>query len=92
MDEVNRMKINDTQRAHSVNVYRRAQGTVASGGTGSKGKIDEVQISSEAKRLLGAQNSEEHLKRIEDLKQSVSTGTYHVDAGKIADKLLPYLK
>ena len=34
----------------------------------------------------------ERAQRIGELKQSVSTGTYHVDAGKIAEKLWPYLK
>jgi negative regulator of flagellin synthesis FlgM len=86
------MKINDTQRVGALNPYQRAQGTKAAGGAGSKGKVDEVQISPAAKELLGAQNSEEYRKRIEDLKRQVSTGTYHVEAGKIADKLLPYLK
>jgi negative regulator of flagellin synthesis FlgM len=86
------MKINDTQRVGALNPYKSAQGTKSVGGTGRKGKVDEVRISPEAKELLGAQNSEEHRKRIEDLKQSVSTGTYRVEAGKIAEKLLPYLK
>jgi negative regulator of flagellin synthesis FlgM len=86
------MKINDTQRVGSVNPYKRAAGTSPIGGSGKTGKKDEVQISSEAMELLGTGQTEEQQKRIEDLKNSVSTGTYHVDAKKIAEKLLPYLK
>ena len=86
------MKINDTQRIGAVNPYTRAQGTKSGAGVSGKGKVDEVQISSAAKELLGAQNSEERRKRVEDLKQQVSAGTYHVEAGKIADRLLPYFK
>jgi negative regulator of flagellin synthesis FlgM len=86
------MKINDTQRVGALNPYNRVPGAKSVSGASHKGKVDEVRISPEAKELLGAQNSEEHRKRIEDLKQSVSTGTYRVEAGKIAEKLLPYLK
>ncbi|MFC0212911.1 flagellar biosynthesis anti-sigma factor FlgM [Paenibacillus chartarius] len=86
------MKINESQRVGGVNPYTRAQGAKPGAGAGGKGKVDEVQISSAAKELLGAKNSEEYRKRIEELKQQVSAGTYHVEAGKIADKLLPYFK
>jgi negative regulator of flagellin synthesis FlgM len=86
------MKINDTQRVGQLNPYKRTQGVQSSGSSNFKGKLDEVQISSEAKELLGARNSEEHRQRIEGLKQSVSAGTYRVDTDKLADKLLPYLK
>jgi len=42
---------------------------------------------------LGAQRSEEpnRAQRIEDLKHEVRTGTYSVDANKLAEKLLPFL-
>jgi negative regulator of flagellin synthesis FlgM len=36
--------------------------------------------------------NEAHRQRIDELKDAVSTGTYHVDARKIAEKLWPFLK
>jgi negative regulator of flagellin synthesis FlgM len=86
------MKINDTQRIGSINPYKRSNDHKAVGGSDKKGKKDEVQISQEAKELLGAQGTEEQRKRIEELKRSVAAGTYHVDARKIAEKLYPYIK
>ncbi|KIL40687.1 hypothetical protein SD70_12070 [Gordoniibacillus kamchatkensis] len=86
------MKINESQRVGSLGMYKRSADAKSVAGAGKKGKKDEVQISPEAMELLGAQGTEEHRKRIEDLKNSVSAGTYHVEAKKIADKLLPYLK
>ncbi|MDT2192569.1 flagellar biosynthesis anti-sigma factor FlgM [Paenibacillus larvae] len=56
----------------------------------SMGK-DEVQILAEAKELLDAREPERQ-KRIEELKQAVSAGTYQVDARKLAEKLLPFIK
>jgi len=56
---------------------------------------DQVSISNEAQEMLEAKmrsGTPERAQKIEDLKQQVSTGTYHVDAGKIAEKLLPYFK
>ncbi|MBN2980637.1 flagellar biosynthesis anti-sigma factor FlgM [Cohnella algarum] len=56
---------------------------------------DEVQISEEAKELLGAQRSggdADRAKKIEALKNEVSSGTYFLEAGKIAEKMLPFFK
>jgi negative regulator of flagellin synthesis FlgM len=90
------MKINDSQRIGSVNPYKKAGDSHATSAAGKKNKPkDQVEISSEAKELLGAQatnRTDEQIKRLEELRDSVSTGTYHVDAKKIAEKLLPYIK
>ncbi|MOA57141.1 Anti-sigma-28 factor, FlgM [compost metagenome] len=53
-----------------------------------------MQISAAAKEMLNTSqmNDAERNKHLEKLKQSVASGTYHVEAGKIAEKLLPYLK
>lgn len=84
------MKINDLHRIGAVQQYRRqAETHPAQVGNKQKSK-DEVQISAEAKELLGA--GQQNTERIEQLKQSVQEGTYHVDARKIAEKLLPYLR
>ncbi|RAV03110.1 flagellar biosynthesis anti-sigma factor FlgM [Paenibacillus sp. YN15] len=81
------MKINEPSRIGNVNPYRKNM-SVAPTSSDVKKRTDEVQISSEAKELLNVQNS----KKLEELKQAVSTGTYHVEAGKIAEKLWPFLK
>jgi negative regulator of flagellin synthesis FlgM len=83
------MKINDTQRIAAMNTYRKSNDEKMAQAEGKKlKKKDEVNISPEAKELLGASASKHH---IEELKQSYLTGTYHVEANKIAEKLLPYI-
>jgi negative regulator of flagellin synthesis FlgM len=90
------MKINDSGRIGSVNPYKRSVEALHAGQVSKKDKAkDEVKISAEAKELLGTQSparSEEKTLHLEELKRSVASGTYHVDAGKVAEKLLPYLK
>ncbi len=86
------MKINDINRAGSIQSYRNQ-----SLGNGiaphNKGKArDEVHISAEAKQLLGSQEVDPiRAGKVAKLKQAVSTGTYHIEANKVAEKLLPYL-
>ncbi|WP_238357706.1 flagellar biosynthesis anti-sigma factor FlgM [Cohnella zeiphila] len=87
------MKINDTQRIGMYKSYSPTTDTrVRTGSSGSR--RDQLQISEEAKELLGAQGKSdaERADKIESLKSQVKSGTYFVDAGKIAEKLLPYLK
>lgn len=87
------MKINETQRISAFNQYQKHNETRTPEGARKK-QTDKVQISSEAKELLmtSQSNKAERAERIAELKKEVSTGTYHVDAGAIAEKLLPYLK
>ncbi|MWC30922.1 flagellar biosynthesis anti-sigma factor FlgM [Paenibacillus sp. MMS18-CY102] len=87
------MKINEPQRLGAVNPYAKHNEQRAAEASRKK-KTDNVQISSEAMEMLQSQNvtSPERQKQIEALKEQVSTGTYHVESGKIAEKLLPYLK
>jgi negative regulator of flagellin synthesis FlgM len=95
MNEVIAVKINNIQRTNSINPYRNNQDTKPDV-KGSKGKQkDEVQISSEAKELLGAQNKANagtSVEKVQELKSLVSSGNYHVESGKIAEKLMPYFK
>lgn len=90
------MKINDNQRIGAINPYKKTGDATFAHATGKKGKPkDQVEISAEAKELLGASGSartEEQSLRIEELKSSVAAGTYRVDAAKLAEKILPYLK
>jgi negative regulator of flagellin synthesis FlgM len=83
------MKINDTQRIAAANTYRKSNEDRIIQTEGKKHKKkDEVNISPEAKQLLGASGTKQ---QVDDLKQSYLTGTYHVEASKIAEKLLPYI-
>lgn len=90
------MKINENQRISAVNPYKKTGDTNLAQAAGKKNKPkDQVEISAEAKELLDAQGNartEELTRRIEELKSSVASGTYHVDSQKIAEKLLPYFK
>lgn len=87
------VKINDTGRIGAYRTYQQHIETRANQTAGKKRK-DEVQFSAQAMELLGAQRSEEpnRAQRIEALKNEVSSGTYHVDARELADKLLPFLR
>ncbi|ACT04372.1 flagellar biosynthesis anti-sigma factor FlgM [Paenibacillus sp. JDR-2] len=87
------MKINETNRIGAYNPYQKQMEQRIDGANKKKQK-DIVEISAEAKEMLSTSqtNSPERQQRLEELKQSISAGTYKVDAGKIADKLLPYLK
>jgi len=87
------MKINEVGRLSAVRTYQ-AQQEARAGGKGAVKRRDEVRISAEAQQLLSDSRlfGAERAEKIGRLKQSVSTGTYYVDAGKIADKLWPYLQ
>lgn len=83
------LKINELNRMGAVQQYRKQSAAVPSGPAG-KGKKDELHISTAAKELLTG--DPQAVNRIEELKQSVQNGTYHVDAYQLAEKLLPYLR
>ena len=88
------MKINEVNRINGVaNAYQKQSDLHANRSAKAKRK-DEVQISEMAKEMLTTSKMNEagRSQRIDQLKQSVATGTYHVEAGKIAEKLLPFLK
>jgi negative regulator of flagellin synthesis FlgM len=83
------MKINEVQRVNALNPYKVTNDAKLSQSDGKKQKKnDEVNISSEAKELQSSIGSN---KQIEELKQSYTSGSYHVDASKIADKIFPYI-
>jgi len=86
------MKIDETR---SIGM-RQTYGSVTSRrieGIPDRKRVDEVHISEEAKRLLDAREAQqtERIRKIEALRQEVASGTYYVEAGKIAEKLLPFL-
>lgn len=54
-------------------------------------KSDKVEISSEAKRMQGAQKLEEaRSEKVQQLKNQVDAGTYHVASQDIAKKMYAY--
>ncbi|MFC5401755.1 flagellar biosynthesis anti-sigma factor FlgM [Cohnella soli] len=87
------MKINDTQRIGAYRNYMQ-QTEARSNQAAGKRRKDEVQFSAEAMELLGANRAEEpdRSQRIEKLKHEVRTGTYEVESGKLAEKLLPFVR
>lgn len=87
------MKINETGRINPIHTYQK-QGEGRISESARTRKTDQVQISEEAKAMLASRQPEsaERKQRIQELKNEVASGTYHVDAGKIADKLWDFLK
>lgn len=89
------MKINETGRVGAINNYQRQVESQRKDSDLKARRKDEVSISTEAKELLKAQEIAQdpaRAERIEDLKSQVSSGTYNIDAGALADKLAPYFK
>lgn len=88
------MKINETNRVAALNPYQRTSENQRTEETKKSARKDEVTISPEAMEMLQAAKKpaeSERAARIQELKQQVSTGTYSVDANKIAERLLPFL-
>lgn len=89
------MKINETGRLNGVNSYQRNLDLSRQEESRKSKRKDEVTISAEAMEMLHAKEQTtdaERARRIEELKSRVEAGTYHVDAEKLVDKLLPYFK
>ncbi len=79
---------------NSTNPYSKNQhkGNIAN----EKSKVkDQLSISAEAMSMLDQLSGSEQVDRkgkVAELKQQVATGTYQVEAGKVADKLLEWWK
>lgn len=88
------MKINGTNQINTVNQYKKNQEYIQAAASAKKNKSkDHVEISSEAKELLGSSGvAPADRERIDELKKSVKEGTYHVDARTLAEKIFPFLK
>ncbi|WP_239615864.1 flagellar biosynthesis anti-sigma factor FlgM [Cohnella mopanensis] len=87
------MKINETQRIGAINSYQ-AKSEQRTEANGRKRQSDQVHISAEALEMLSHNRADqaERAKKIDGLKQQVATGSYFVDNGKLAEKLLPFFK
>ncbi len=88
------MKINESNRINAVSNQYKLQQEIRTEQAKGKRRKDEVQISKTAMEMhtTSQTTSPERAKRVEELKQAVASGTYHVEAGKLAEKMLPYLK
>lgn len=84
------MKIHESQRIGGMNAYQKQHDKQPDEATHKRHK-DELNISAEALEMLASSNSE-YSKRVQELKEYVSTGSYYVEAGKVAEKLLPYMR
>lgn len=93
------MKINETPRVGALHSYHKQRDHMIEHGNKGKAKMkDAVEISQEAKELLENQkiatsgsNDPQRTQRLEQLKHAIQSGTYEVDAHKVAEKLLPYI-
>lgn len=91
------MKINDINRMSGVNPYRKQLTPSQAGQTGRKDKPkDGVEFSEEAMKLLESQGTTAadpaRTAKLNELKEAVSSGTYKIDAGLVAEKLLSYFR
>ncbi|TYP75720.1 flagellar biosynthesis anti-sigma factor FlgM [Paenibacillus methanolicus] len=88
------MKINDMRRISGVNPYQKQNEVRATANADRKQQKDEVKFSAEAMEMLSTSrsNDAERTQRIQELKAQVASGTYNVDAGKLADKVLPFIR
>lgn len=87
------MKINGPGKIPGTNPYQQTA-KIKNKGTVSRTGKDEVQISSEAQSLLKMSEAEstQHKQRLQELKEQVHSGSYHVDSEVLAQKLLQYWK
>jgi negative regulator of flagellin synthesis FlgM len=88
------MKINETQRIGAINQYRSNNEQRSDTAAKKVKKMDNVEISPEAKELLTSQAAEDSARteKIKDLKHAVATGTYQVDVRQLAEKIFPFIK
>ncbi|GGA43719.1 flagellar biosynthesis anti-sigma factor FlgM [Paenibacillus physcomitrellae] len=89
------MKINDIGRLGAVNSYQRTADHQRQIEDKKIKRQDQVSISNEALELLKSKDKATDpakAEKIQDLKAQVASGTYQVEAGKIAEKLAPYFK
>ncbi|MCG7384090.1 flagellar biosynthesis anti-sigma factor FlgM [Paenibacillus sp. ACRRY] len=89
------MKINEPNRIGAINSYQRNIENALQGESKKTRRKDEVTISPEAMELLKTNESNTdsaRIERIAELKSQVESGTYNVDVGKLAEKLVPYFK
>lgn len=88
------MKINEPNRTSMINAYKKSQTPLAKPAKPIRMGRDEVNISDEALELLRSYGdidvSPTSKARLQELRQQVETGTYHVPSELIAEKFLAF--
>lgn len=87
------MRINESRPIAATNPYRRQAELASKSNTIRHSTKDEANFSTEALNMFNTskQSEADRAQKIQQLKAQVATGTYQVDAGKVAEKLLPFL-
>lgn len=90
------MRINETNRTGMIHAYNQTSKTAASKGNKASFGKDEVQISEEAQELLrlgeDTESPQIRKQKVNQIKQAIEQGTYHVSSEKIAEKFLSFWK
>jgi len=89
------MRVNEPNRTGMINAYNKASKAQTVSDAKVKMGKDEVQISTEALELLKqVEATEEPVRKdkVNELKQQIENGTYHVSSDKIAEKFLSFWK
>lgn len=93
------MRIEGNQSIQSINAYQQSRQSSPSSNkpSGTENTRDEVNISQEAKSLLKQHTvrdvtSPERSERINQLRDAVQNGTYHVDSRQVVERMIRYWK
>lgn len=85
------MKINGSNQTNKVNLYQKQLQKFEQLDKEKGVKTDQVEISEEAKELQRSNDIHPARKKhVDRIKQEIESGTYRVDAEKIAERLLSF--
>lgn len=80
------MKINEINRAQGINKYDQYNKNREIGQ--KEVKKDQIIISEEAKALLEKTKEADSNVKVNNIKEEINNGTYHVDSNKVAEKII----